>query len=1738
MHAGPNHCGARRRLRRAGTTCTWARDCAAALIRQTPAQGFVPHAPCTTAAALAAAAVVVAAAAALAAAAAPAEAAAGGQDGAAAADAAEVLPPAGPLARYLEKVIPDGASARQWLAEHAPLLPPWYREGLLASSPSLASRTGAAPPAASGQAAPALPDASDVYDGETFAYGSLRSASPGGAVRAQPGATVCLVDRPAAGSFEPLLDVATFEPACRITDANGTFWGHIFAYNDRGDPVDLWLNVSASNGGGRVVDGTGRTHAAYVDVADELDGYLTGIGAVSAGGMGRAFWILDSVSIGREAARSATGLEMPPLDVRWLNDTRSRVPSSYDGAGMNMTVSSSVKRGAVHGGEAYPASILREYGHHVMRAVYAASGSAHPDSGTCTNTIVGPASPACAWAAGWANFFSALAVKSPILQHHEQRYPIDLEAAKWRVRGQSGAGFADGSAGRVASALWDLHDPANEGGDTVDNATVAVWAALGGAPASFADFAGNWSRAGDADRPPLGSVMALNGLASIPSQLAASPAASRFYDGFESGAGAWVMSGAANWRAAPGEGRNGSHALVSSGCGGGGCVATLAGAVSATGYARASLNVSLSGGPSSVVHLQHSADGASWASVLSHNGSAAGWRSIDANAVRTGGGGGDGEPPVRAYFRLVAFSPAATHSAAIDGIVVRADSPPTFVAPPAAVRVGHDRLQELSVAASDPDGDAVSLSLEVEARAAREGVSAVLRDHGNGTGTVEVRAAPSSAGNYTASVAASAHGLSSSVPLAIAVDDVEPPSIRGDTGDRTVEAAGLSSTPVALDPVSAADNHDPRPALHHNRSSGGAYPLGTTIIKYSAEDSAGNTASVLQRITVSDTTPPAFGAAGTISARLGLDRAPAAVDYEKPAAADLGAPVPVRCSPPPGSVFRAGTTTVTCTASDGRGNIASISFNVSAAAPLVLRGPSSPVPVSAYRIDNPRGIDVAEFEGSTYAAVAHSYPVWWYYDGVAIVNITDPHRPVHVSSARDGHGGFGSLGGARDVALARVGGGLYAAVVSAADGAIQVVNLTIPADPSPASSIAVPRSSDAGGPGPGAAIVSFESGQSTYVAAAVPGYGGRSGVYIVDITDPASPSLASSAVDGAAGFGTLAGASGIDVARIGGSTYAVVASYADNGIQVVNITDPRSPAAVASAVDGAAGFAELAGAASVAVARIGESTYAVVASAADDGIQVVDITNPAAPAAVGRASDGAAGFDKLDAASGVAIAGIGGGTYAVVAAPDTATSGHWYAANHPDNGVQIVNITNPAAPSPVASLADGAAGFGGLYTPGAVAVAAVGPALYALASSFYDDAVQVIGIGAARPNLPPVVPAIPDATVLETGRLRHGVGAHDPNGDRVSVAVHSSPPAPGLALSGEGGAVEWTPGESQSGRYLVNVTAADPHGGSAGARFALTVLDASVSRLAHGSFSSSLDGWAYKQVWNPVGDRTCGPTASVVQYGISRSAERGGSAHVSGNAACWKGTAGAARSVAVPQAHDGGDMRIDLEFRALGTIYRTGSWSNNLEVIVAESSGRVLAWESLYASQRVPGQDDSGWRSATVYAKGINASACPCEAYVYMTDYWEMNHRQNFYLDNVNITVAKAAAGAAAVGAAGAGEAAAARPARNSLTIGEALTMAQAGGTRVVITEKIIGGTSVSLAWNPHAGMANSLYDIVAAPEGGGGEAEAAAAVLSAVVRGTSGQIGGLEPGTRYEISVGVHGEPQTRSAVWATAGG
>ena len=238
-------------------------------------------------------------------------------------------------------------------------------------------------------------------------------------------------------------------------------------------------------------------------------------------------------------------------------------------------------------------------------------------------------------------------------------------------------------------------------------------------------------------------------------------------------------------------------------------------------------------------------------------------------------------------------------------------------------------------------------------------------------------------------------------------------------------------------------------------------------------------------------------------------------------------------------------------------------------------------------------------------------------------------------------------------------------------------------------------------------------GDNTYVLVAS---SNDDGIQIIDITDPDSPTAVSAASDGENGFTELDGARGITTAVIDDNTYVLVASSNDDGIQIIDITDPDSPTAVSAASDGENGFTELDGAYSVTTAVIGGSAYAIVTGFDDDGIQIIDITDPDSPTAVSAASDEEGDFIELDGARGITTAVIDDNTYSLV-------------ASYFDDGIQIIDITDPDSPTAVSAASDGENGFTELDGAYSVTTAVIGGSAYAIVTGFDDDGIQIIALG-------------------------------------------------------------------------------------------------------------------------------------------------------------------------------------------------------------------------------------------------------------------------------------------------------------------------------------------------------------------------------------------------------------------------
>ena len=193
----------------------------------------------------------------------------------------------------------------------------------------------------------------------------------------------------------------------------------------------------------------------------------------------------------------------------------------------------------------------------------------------------------------------------------------------------------------------------------------------------------------------------------------------------------------------------------------------------------------------------------------------------------------------------------------------------------------------------------------------------------------------STAGSYsiTHSISGGVSGsqFNNNADFTLTVNPVPPPPNTPPTltlsPDLTAEATSAAGATVTY-AVSASDAEDPNVAPTCSPASGSTFPLGVTQVNCSVTDSGGLTTSGMFNVTVVDTTPPTLDLPSDITAEA-TGPSGAAVSFSASASNLVDGSVSVTCTHASGSTFALDTTTtVSCSASDARGNTASGSFSV------------------------------------------------------------------------------------------------------------------------------------------------------------------------------------------------------------------------------------------------------------------------------------------------------------------------------------------------------------------------------------------------------------------------------------------------------------------------------------------------------------------------------------------------------------------------------------------------------------------------------------------------------------------------------------------------------------------------------------------------------------------------------------------------------------------------------------------
>ena len=169
-------------------------------------------------------------------------------------------------------------------------------------------------------------------------------------------------------------------------------------------------------------------------------------------------------------------------------------------------------------------------------------------------------------------------------------------------------------------------------------------------------------------------------------------------------------------------------------------------------------------------------------------------------------------------------------------------------------------------------------------------------------------------------------GNTGSVEATVSNIDTTNPSITAPE-DITTEATG-ANTAVDLGTPEVSDNSGVAPTVTNDAPLVG-FPVGTTVVTWTATDAAGNTSTATQTVTITDTISPII--LGTPSDIIveSASGSSMVVTYTLPTATDLvdGA-LAVSCVPASGSTFTLGVNTVTCTATDAAGNASTSIFHV------------------------------------------------------------------------------------------------------------------------------------------------------------------------------------------------------------------------------------------------------------------------------------------------------------------------------------------------------------------------------------------------------------------------------------------------------------------------------------------------------------------------------------------------------------------------------------------------------------------------------------------------------------------------------------------------------------------------------------------------------------------------------------------------------------------------------------------
>ena len=237
-----------------------------------------------------------------------------------------------------------------------------------------------------------------------------------------------------------------------------------------------------------------------------------------------------------------------------------------------------------------------------------------------------------------------------------------------------------------------------------------------------------------------------------------------------------------------------------------------------------------------------------------------------------------------------------------------------------------------------------------------------------------------------------------------------------------------------------------------------------------------------------------------------------------------------------------------------------------------------------------------------------------------MIDVSDPTNIVALDNEYNNNNGFDRLTRATDVAIFTIGSSTYAIVTSGKPlgHGVQIIDVSDPTDIVAKDSAKYHHTDMQTYSAHG--VETFTIGASTYAIVTSQG-GSTSGVQIIDVSDPTNIVAKDAANVLENEFEELLWAHDVDIFTSGASTYAIVTAQADNGVQIIDVSDPTNIVALDAKDakdDREDGFGTLWGARGVDTFTIGSSIYAIVASQQSDGVQIIKLLTTGEGVVVGK----------------------------------------------------------------------------------------------------------------------------------------------------------------------------------------------------------------------------------------------------------------------------------------------------------------------------------------------------------------------------------------------------------------------------------------------------------------------------------------------------------------------------------------